>query len=310
MAQSKASAAPAPPVNLTRYAWLSIGAAILTIGLKLTAYFLTNSVSLLSDALESLVNLVSAIVALIALSIAARPADDEFTFGYSKVEYFSSGFEGGMILLAAGSIIYAAVPRLLYPEPIEQVGLGLAVSVVASAINFGVSRILARAGKEHNSITLEADARHLMTDVWTTVGVLIGVVLVSLTGFLRLDPLIAILVACNILFTGFKLLRRSALGLMDVSLPEKDMSEIKQVLNTYEPQGLKFHALRTRTAGARAFAAIHILVPGDWSVRQAHRTADTIEKDMRIHVPNITVVTHIEPLDDPISEEDVNLDRV
>ena len=240
-----------PPKSLARYAWLSIAAAIVTIFLKLGAYWLTNSVGLLSDALESLVNLVSAIVALIVLTIAVRPADEEYSYGYSKAEYFSSGFEGGMILLAAGAIIASAIPRLLHPEPLEKVGLGLAVSVVASLINFAVARILAGAAKRHNSITLEADSHHLMTDVITTAGVLVGVVLVALTGWQRLDPIIAILVAVNILVTGYRLLRRSANGLMDVAIPSDQVEHIKKTLQSYAPLGVQFHAVRTRSAAAR-----------------------------------------------------------
>ncbi|MFM8319875.1 MAG: cation diffusion facilitator family transporter, partial [Chloroflexota bacterium] len=226
---SQPSQASSPVPRLTRYAWLSIGAAALTIAMKLGAYRLTNSVSLLSDALESLVNLAAAVVALIALTIAARPADDEFTYGYSKVEFFSSGFEGGMILLAAGSIIFAAAPRLFDPQPLEQVGLGLAVSVAASLVNLWVARVLAKAGKRYNSITLEADAHHLMTDVITTGGVIGGVALVGVTGWTILDPLIAMIVAANIIYTGFTLLRRSAYGLMDISLPAADLQQVQQV---------------------------------------------------------------------------------
>lgn len=297
------------PVKLTRFAWLSIGAAVLTIVLKLTAYGLTNSVSLLSDALESLVNLVTAIVALIALNIAARPADDEFTFGYSKVEFFSSGFEGGMILIAAISIFTTAIQRLFHPQPIEQVWLGLIVSTVASLVNLGVSRVLSSAGKKYNSITLQADAKHLMTDVITTAGVLIGVALVSITGWLRLDPLIAIAVAVNILFTGFRLLRQAAKGLMDVSLPPADLQVVRDTLQPYNEQGVEFHALRTRTAAARGFVSMHILVPGKWTVKRAHQLAEEVESQIRKSVPNISVFTHVEPLEDPASMEDTNLDR-
>jgi len=296
------------PVNLTRFAWLSIGAAVLTIALKMGAFLLTNSVSLLSDALESLVNLVSAIIALIALHVAARPADEEFSFGYSKVEFFSSGFEGGMILVAAGSIIFTAVPRLIDPQPLEQVGLGLGVSVIASLINLGVSRVLASAGKRNNSITLQADAHHLMTDVITTGGVLVGVGLVSVSGWQRLDPIIAIIVALNILRTGFSLVRESAKGLLDVALPPGDMHTIQKILNEYDQQGIDFHALRTRTAAARGFVSVHLLVPGEWSVQQAHQKAEQIEEQIRKQIPNIAVFTHVEPLEDPISFADKTLD--
>lgn len=297
------------PNNLTRFAWLSIAAAIVTIGLKLGAFWLTNSVSLLSDALESFVNLVTAIVALFALNIAARPADEEFAYGYSKVEFFSSGFEGGMILLAAGSIIATALPRLVNPQPLEKVGLGLAVSIVASLINFGVARVLGRAGRRYGSITLEADSRHLMTDVITTAGVIAGVGLVALTGWLRLDPLIALLVALNILFTGVGLLRRSAFGLMDVSLPEGEVQEVQEALEPYNRQGVKFHALRTRSAAARGFVSMHILVPGGWSVQRAHRLAEQVESDIRERLPQIAVFTHVEPLEDPASFEDRTLEK-
>ena len=297
------------PVRLTRFAWLSISAAVLTIALKMGAFLLTNSVSLLSDALESLVNLVTAIVALIALTIAARPADEEFAFGYSKVEFFSSGFEGGMILVAAGSIVASAIPRLIHPQPIEQVGLGLIVSVTASLINLGVSRVLASAGKRYGSITLQADAKHLMTDVITTGGVLVGVTLVSVTGWQRLDPLIAMLVAANILFTGLRMLRQAGLGLMDASLPAADMQTVRDVLQPFVEQGVVFHALRTRSAAARGFVSMHLLVPGKWSVQRAHHLAEEVESQLRQRIPKIAVFTHVEPLEDPSAWEDTNLDR-
>lgn len=295
--------------SLARFAWLSIAAAMITILLKLGAFWLTNSVGLLSDALESLVNLASAIVALIALNIAVRPADEEFSFGYSKVEYFSSGFEGGMILLAAGAIIASAIPRLLNPKPLEQVGLGLAISVLASLINFGVARVLATAGKRYNSITLEADSRHLMTDVITTAGVLVGIVLVAFTGWERLDPIIALIVAVNILFTGFHLLRRSANGLMDASIPDGQISEIQNTLNSYSSLGIQFHAVRTRSAAARGFVSMHVLVPGDWSVQTAHHLAEQIEGEIRQKNPDLSVFIHVEPLDDPASWQDLTLER-
>jgi cation diffusion facilitator family transporter len=302
-------ASPQSTPRLTRYAWLSILAAILTIGLKLGAYWLTNSVGLLSDALESLVNLATAIVALIALSVAARPPDEEFAYGYSKVEFFSSGFEGGMILLAAGSIAASALPRLFDPQPIEQAGLGLTISVIASLINLGVSRVLMSAARRHDSITLEADAHHLFTDVVTTAGVVIGVALVALTGWLWLDPLIALAVAVNILWTGFRLLRRSARGLMDVALPERDIQVVQETLKSYEPQGVVFHALRTRTAAALGFVSMHVLVPGDWTVQRAHTMAEQVEKDIHARLPQVAVFTHVEPIDDPASWQDTTLER-
>jgi cation diffusion facilitator family transporter len=295
--------------DLTRYAWLAIAAAISTILLKLGAFWLTNSVGLLSDAIESGVNLVAAIVALAALTIAARPADDDFSHGYSKVEFFSSGFEGSMILIAAGSIIFTAIPRLINPQSLEQVGLGLGVSAVAGVINLVTSRILIRAGKRYGSITLEADARHLMTDVITTVGVILGVALVELTGWVQLDPIIALLVALNILVTGIGLVRRSALGLLDASLPESDMKEVQEALKSFEAQGVKFHALRTRSAAARGFVSMHILVPGKWSVQRGHHLAEEVEGEITRRLPRIHVITHVEPLEDPASWTDTNLNR-
>lgn len=296
-------------IPLTRYAWLSIAAALITIILKTAAYFLTGSVGLLSDALESTVNLASAIVALIALVIVARPANDEFTFGFSKVEYFASGFEGGMILLAAVSIILSALPRLLNPVPLEQVGLGLAISLIASLINLGVSLVLIRAGKRHNSITLEADGRHLMTDVWTTAGVLVGILLVWITGYERLDPVIALLVAVNIIFTGYRLLVRSGRGLLDVSLPAEELASVKTILDSYQSKGIRYHALRSRQAAARKFLVVHLLVPGSWTVREGHQLAEQVESEVRGAVPNSNIVTHIEPVEDPISLEDASIDR-
>ncbi len=295
---------------LTRYAWLSIAAAIVTILMKSAAYLITGSVGLLSDALESTVNLVSAIVALLALRMASRPANDEFTFGYSKVEYFSSGFEGGMILLAAVGIILSALPRLISPQPLEQVGLGLIISVCASLINLGVAIVLKRAGQRYNSITLEADSKHLMTDVWTTAGVLIGIALVALTGWLRLDPLIALAVAVNIIFTGYKLLVRSGRGLMDISLPEDELKSVHSILSSYQPQGVGYHALRSRQAAARKFLVVHLLLPGDWTISTGHKLADEIETQVRDTIPNSNIVTHIEPANDPISLQDGALDRV
>ena len=297
------------PIPLTRYAWLSIGAAIVTIIMKSTAYLLTGSVGLLSDALESMVNLTAAVVALFVLKLITRPANDEFTFGYSKAEYFSSGFEGGMILLAAGGIILTALPRLLNPVPLEQLGLGLVISVAASLINLAVSLVLMRAGRRYNSITLEADARHLMTDVWTTAGVLVGIALVWLTGWIRLDPIIALLVAANILFTGYRLLVRSGRGLLDTALPPEELTSVKSILDSYQPQGVRYHALRSRQAAARKFLVVHLLVPGNWTVRKGHDLAEQVEVRVLETISNANIVTHIEPVEDPLSMEDAYIDR-
>ena len=299
----------APRTSLTRYAWLSIAAAVITILLKLSAYFVTGSVGLLSDALESFVNLAAAIVALIALNLAARPPNDEFAFGFSKVEYFASGFEGGMILLAAVAIIATAIPRLIQPVPLEQLGLGLVISVIASLINLGVALVLLRAGRQHNSITLEADGKHLMTDVWTTAGVLLGIVLVWLTGYQRLDPIVALLVAANIVFTGYRLLSRSARGLLDKAIPPEELQEVHDILDSYQSQGVQYHALRTRGAAARNFIAVHLLVPGNWTIQQGHLVSEEIETRVREAIPSTNIVTHVEPVDDPRSWSDTNLDR-
>lgn len=294
----------------TRYAWLSIGAAVLTIGIKFAAYLVTGSVGLLSDALESLVNLATAILALIMLSIAARPPDEEHTYGHGKAEYFASGAEGALIVLAAVSIIASSVPRLLAPQPIEQVSLGLALSVVASLINLVVARVLLRASRAYGSIALEGESRHLMTDVFTSIGVVIGLVLVAVTGIERLDPILALLVAANIIWSGFQLMRRSALGLMDTALPTAEREKIDAVLHRYAAEGIDYHALRTREAGARRFVSVHILVPNDWTVAYGHRKLEQIEQEIRTVLPSATVFTHLEPIDDPTSFEDTTLDRM
>jgi cation diffusion facilitator family transporter len=301
---------PADRSFLTRFAWLSIGAALITITLKTTAYLLTGSVGLLSDALESVVNLVGALMALAMLTIAARPADEDHTYGHSKAEYFSSGVEGTLILIAAVSIVITAIPRLINPQPLEQVGLGLVVSIAASVVNLVVALILSQAGKRYNSITLEADAQHLMTDVWTSVGVLVGVGLVALTGWDRLDPIVALIVAANIVRSGVHIVRMSALGLMDTALPIKDQAILKGVLEKYTQKGMEYHALRSRQSGSRQFVSFHVLVPGKWTVQRGHRLLENIEADIRHAMPRVTVFTHLESLNDPASWEDTNLDRI
>ena len=296
--------------NLTRFAWLSVAAALLTIGLKGTAYFLTGSVGLLSDALESLVNLVAAIGALIALTIAQQPPDEEHAYGHEKAEYFSSGFEGGLIVLAAASIVAVAIPRLLHPGALGAVGLGLGLSTVGSLINAAVAWRLLRAGKDHRSITLEADGRHLLTDVWTSVGVLLGVAAVAISGWERLDPIIALIVAANITWTGLRLVQRSALGLLDTALPANERAAVQAVLQRYEQEDhIRTHALRTRQAGSRAFVSVHVLVPGWWTVHRGHTLLEAIEGGIRAAVPGVTVFTHLESVDDPESWADTALDR-
>jgi cation diffusion facilitator family transporter len=283
--------------SLTRFAWLSICAAIVTIGLKLVAYRLTGSVGLLSDAIESLVNLVGGIMALAMLTVAARPADEDHPYGHTKAEYFSSGVEGSLILLAAVSIGYAAVARLLAPKPLEQIGLGLVVSVLASLVNFVVALLLLRVGRRRNSITLEANAQHLLTDVWTSVGVVAGVGAVALTGWQRLDPLVALAVAANIIWTGIGIVRRSTAGLMDSALSAPDQSAIQQVLRTHEQAGVQFHKLQTRQAGARKFVSVHVQVPRHWTVERGHALAGQIASDVRQVLPDASVITHLEPLE-------------
>ncbi len=298
------------PPSLKRYAWLSIAAAVATILLKGWAWWITGSVGLLSDALESFVNLAGAMMALAMLTLAERPADDNHAHGHGKAEYFSSAFEGFLILIAAVAISYTAIERLLNPQPIEAVGIGLAVSVIASIINLTTSRILMGVGRKYKSITLEADAHHLLTDVWTSAGVILGVGLVWATGWLWLDPVIALLVAMNIVWTGWQLLQRSASGLMDVSIPVEEIRAIEGVLDSYRQQGLEFHALRTRQAGNRAFITVHVLVPGAWTVQQGHDWSERIEADIRQAVSYAHITTHLEPIEDPASLADQELDRI
>jgi len=296
--------------SLARFAWISIGAALATILLKSGAYYLTGSVGLLSDAIESFVNLAGAVMALFMLIIAARPADEDHVYGHSKAEYFASVTEGILILGAAIGIITTAVQRLLHPKAIEQLGLGLVVSIAASLINFVVSRILLKAGKEQQSISLEADANHLMTDVWTSVGVVGGVAIAGFTNWHILDPLVAIAVALNIIWTGFQLVRRSVSGLMDEALPEPEQKLIQDVMSKYRGKGVSFHALRTRQAAARRFVSVHVLVPGEWTVHDAHHIAEDFETDIRAALGGvITVFTHLEPAEDEISMDDIYLDR-
>lgn len=296
--------------NLTRYAWLSIGAAVATISLKTGAYFVTGSVGLLSDALESVINLVAAVIALWILKVAAQPPDEEHMFGHGKVEYFSSGIEGALIFLAALSISYAAARRLISPQPLEQIGIGLAISLLATAINFFAARILLRAGRENHSIVLEADGHHLMTDVWTSVGVVVGVVIVTLTGWLRLDPIIAILVALNILWAGWSLITRSIYGLIDTSIEKEIHEKIVKLLDDFkETEKIDYHALRTRQSGAQKFIYVHILVPGAWSVQKGHDLLEKIEAAICREISNSVVFTHLEPLEDASSYEDIELFR-
>ncbi len=292
-----------------RYAMLSIAVAVITIGLKLGAYLLTGSVGLFSDAAESVVNLVAAVAALWALIYAARPPDEEHAFGHNKAEYFSSGLESALILIAAVWIGLTAWDRLLDPQPLQNVGLGLTITLVASAINGGAALAILRSGRRLRSITLRADAHHLLTDVWTSLGVVLGIVTVQLTGWLILDPLIALLVTANILWTGVRLLRDTAQGLLDRALPPEDREAITEVLSRYEKQGIRFHALRTRASGPRRFISMHVLVPGEWTVQRGHDLSERIERDLATVLPQSTFFIHIEPSEDPVSFADQTLDR-
>lgn len=290
--------------SLTRFAWLSVIVAVAILGLKLAAYAITGSVGLLSDAVESLVNLAGGLMALAMLAIAARPADEDHAYGHHKAEYFSSGVEGGLILVAAVGIAVAASRRLFVPQPLEDIGEGLLVSCVASLLNLGTAVVLLRAGRRHNSVTLEANARHLLTDVWTSAGVIVGVGLVALTDLYWLDPVVALLVAANIVRTGLSIMRGAVSGLMDTALPEADLRCVRRILEGYQADGVRFHALQSRQAGAHKFVSLHVLVPGDWTVQRGHAVAERIEADIRHALSDSTVFTHLESLDDPASWEE------
>lgn len=294
--------------DLKPFAWLSIAAALVTIVLKTGAWWLTGSVGLLSDAMESLINLAGALMALWMLSVAEQPPDAGHAYGHGKAEYFSSGFEGVFILIAALAIGWTGIERLLHPRALERIDAGLLISAAAALVNLAVARVLMRAGRRHRSITLEADAHHLMTDVWTSVGVIVGVGAVAFTGWLWLDPLLALAVAVNILWTGYQLIRRSTDGLMDKALPAEQQKAIEDALETYRLRGIGFHQLLTRQSGAHAFVSLHMLVPGKWCVQRAHDESEDIERAIRAVVPHAHVLTHIEPVEDPLSHQDSELD--
>ncbi|WP_296137950.1 cation diffusion facilitator family transporter [uncultured Tessaracoccus sp.] len=293
--------------NLARYAWLSIAAAVVTIALKAGAWLVTGSVGLLSDAAESIVNLVAAVVALIALKMAARPADKAFHYGRTKAEYFSAASEGVMIFVAAVAIITFAVQRLLHPQPLASLGIGLLVSLVAAGVNGGVAVVLLKAGREHNSITLRADGKHLMTDVVTSAGVLVGVGLVWLTGWWWLDPVVALLVGANILWTGWRLLDESARGLMDESMSKEAHARIKEIMDAHASPEVRYHALRTRISGARSYLEFHMLVPGRWTVQRGHDELEDLVDELCDAFPELQVLGHLEPIEDPRSYDDIEL---
>ncbi|MDU7486014.1 MAG: cation diffusion facilitator family transporter [Cutibacterium avidum] len=296
-----------PPDDLSRFAWLSIAAAAVTILLKALAWRITGSVGLLSDAAESLVNLVAAIIALVALKVSIRPPDKNHHFGHSKAEYFSAGAEGMMIFIAAAVIMYTAVQRFIHPRPIEDVGIGLLVSVLASVVNGLVAWVLLKNGRQRRSMTLIADGKHLLTDVWTSVGVLVGVGLVWLTGWQRLDPIVAFAVGVNILVTGAKLVGQSGTALLDVSLPKEDNEAIRGFLDAHSNDHVKFHAVRTREAGYRRFLEFHMLVPGSWTVKQGHDAMEDLIDEILDEWPEMRVSGHLEPIEDPRSYEDMDV---
>ena len=285
--------------DLSRFAWLSIAAALVTITLKTIAWQLTGSVGLLSDAAESVVNLVAAVAVLIALRVAAMPADKNHHFGHAKAEYFSAALEGMMIFVAALVILYTSVDRFLNPRPIENVGIGLAISVLASIVNGVVAFILLRAGRQYRSLTLTADGKHLLTDVWTSAGVIVGVLVVALTGIERLDPVIAFLVGLNIIWTGWKLIRASTEGLMDVALSKEENRGIAEILARFVSKDVHFHALRTRVSGHHRFAEVHVLVPGRWSVQRGHDLVEEVEAAIHAEFADLSITCHHEPAEDP-----------
>ncbi len=297
--------------SLAKFLYLSIAAAMVTILLKFFAYHVTGSMGLLSDALESFVNLFAALFALIMLRVSQKPADDGHVYGHSKAEYFSSATEGALILIAAFSIIRTAIPRILEPAALENINTGLLFSLLASAVNLAVGLTLITNGRKRKSLVLEADGRHLMTDVWTSVGVIAGIVMVKFTGWLIIDPIIAILVALNIIYTGYKLISRSASGLMDATIPAEDLEKVTLYLDSLKENEIEYHSLLTRMAGQRKFISMHLLVPGEWSVKQGHDWADQVEETIiGLFDEPVTVSTHIEPVDDPASVKDIGIDRV
>ena len=291
------------------YAGFSIAAAVVTIALKAGAYFLTGSVGLLSDAAESGVNLLAAIGALWALRVAARPPDEEHAYGHTKAEYFSSALESVLITGAAIGIAITAIGRLMEPQPLENVGVGLAITLLAAGINGAVGMILLRGGRRLRSAALRADGHHLLTDVWTSIGVVSGVFLVWLTGWLILDPLIALLVAANIIWIGIRILNDTAHGLLDTGLSPEEQELITSIQARYKGADIKFHATRTRSAGRRNFVSMHVLVPGEWSVKRGHDLSEKIEADIVQALPMTTVFIHLEPVEDASSWQDQGLDR-
>lgn len=298
-----------PARDLTRFGWYSIATALFTMGLKFGAWALTGSVGLLSDAMESTVNLAAAVLMLVALRVSARPPDENHQYGHEKAELFSAAAEGLMIVVAASLIVWTAVDRLLHPRDIEQLGVGLAVSTAAAAVNLVVGLWFVRAGTRHRSRALVADGRHLLTDVTTSAGVLIGLGAVVLTGWRPLDAVVALLVGVNIVVTGVRLLWASLDGLMDPPLPPAELEQIERVVAAFEGRGVRFHALRSRMAGQRRFVSVHVLVPGQWTVSAGHDLLEQFESELRARVSDLVVFTHLEPIEDPLAYLDEGLDR-
>lgn len=298
--------------SLKRFLYLSILAALTTILLKFAAYFQTGSMGFFSDALESLVNLFAAIIALILLHLSEKPADEEHEFGHGKAQYFSSALEGALIFIAAFSIIYTSIPKIFNPQPLNNIGAGSLLSVAAAVVNLVVGYILLKKGKKYDSIILEADGKHLIADVLTSIGVILGVVLVKVTGFYFLDPIIAIAVALYIVYIGFKLISRSTSELMDAAIPKEEQQMVVEYLDSLTEKNIEYHSLLTRKAGYRKFITLHLLVPGDWSVQKGHDCAEAIEQNIEqmFGNANVTVTSHIEPLEDPVSFNDIGFDRL
>ncbi|MEI6533517.1 MAG: cation diffusion facilitator family transporter [Candidatus Roizmanbacteria bacterium] len=295
--------------SLVKFAYLSLLAAIVTITLKFYAYFLTGSVGLLSDALESVVNLVAAVTAIFILQLSEKPPDDKHVYGHSKAEYFSSVFEGILILIAAVTIIYSSYEKILKPTAISDPYIGLIIAGLASCVNGGVAWYLFIIAKKHKSIVLEADAHHLMTDVYTSIGVIGGLILTAITRLYIIDPIIALLVAINIIFTGVSIIKKSASGLMDIVIPENELNILNDILEKYKKNDVEFHGVRTRQSGVRRFVSLHVLVPGSWSVKQGHDLCEQIESTIRKNIQKVSVFTHLEPVEDPRSMDDIALDR-
>lgn len=296
--------------HLNRLALLSVLAAVVTIAMKCVAWGVTDSAGMLSDALESLVNLLAAATAYVSLWYASRPADATHTYGHEKIEYFASGLEGVLIMLAGFGAVIIAVERLIAPKPLTDLGIGLLLSGIAALINLTVGVLLLRAGRRHRSIVLEADGHHLLADVYTTAAVIAGLGLVAMTGWIWVDPVLAILVGLNILVTGFRLIRRSFHGLMDHALPVVEQERVREVIRATLPEGADFHALRTRQAGRRTFAEFHLLVPGRRSVSDAHSLAHRVEAALHVAFPDLTATIHIEPIDEKASWESQELQQL